>query len=418
MPDDLRVNSDRLWQSIMAMAEIGATPGGGVDRLALTDTDKAARDLFVEWCEAAGCTVTVDGLGNIFARRKGKSDRPAVLVGSHLDSQPLGGKFDGAYGVLAGLEIVRTLNDADIATQAPIEVVNWTDEEGVRFAAGMLASGAFAGLCEVDAVRAVADATGLALGEELDRIGYAGAAPVGGREIDSFFEAHIEQGPMLENADRAVAVVTGAQAQRCFRVTVVGEEGHAGTVPMDGRRDALLGAARMVDALNRLAFEFEPRPVITVGAMHVRPNSRNTISGRTTLTIDSRHPSGSTLAQIHQKIETSCRRIAAEAGLEVEITQTSERPAITFDPDRAQLLREVADRLAIPYLDLYSGAGHDACNLAHVAPSAMVFVRCAGGISHNERESATAADLAAGADLSLYAILARAGVAAATEYET
>ena len=400
------------------MAEIGATPGGGVDRLALTDTDKAARDLFIEWCEAAGCTISIDHLGNIFARRQGKYDRPAVLVGSHLDSQPLGGKFDGAYGVLAGLEIVRSLNDAEITTQAPIEVVNWTDEEGVRFAAGMLASGAFAGLYDVDAVRDVADSSGRALGEELDRIGYAGTAPVGGRAIDSFFEAHIEQGPMLEDAERAVAVVTGAQAQRCFRVTVTGEEGHAGTVPMDKRRDALLGAARMVDALNRLAFDYQPQPVITVGAMHIRPNARNTIAGRATFTIDSRHPDEDTLAHIHSAIESSCRKIAGEAGLEVEIAQTSERPAITFDPDRVRLLRQVADRLAVPYLDLNSGAGHDACNLARMAPSAMVFVRCAGGISHNERESATAPDLAAGADLLLYAILARAGVAAATEHQT
>ncbi len=411
MASNLRVDSERLWQSLMTMAEIGATSGGGVGRLALTDSDRAARDLFAKWCEEAGCTVTVDALGNMFARRAGaQDDRPPVMVGSHLDSQPLGGKFDGAYGVLAGLEIVRTLNDAGIRTEAPIDVVNWTDEEGARFSAGMGASGAFCGLLDPATVLAMEDPTGRTVGEELVRIGYAGPTPIGGRPLDSFFEAHIEQGPLLEAADLAAGVVTGAQAQRCFQVTVTGEEGHAGTVPMDRRRDALLGAARMIDALARLAFDFEPWPVITVAAMTVRPNARNTIAGEVTFTIDSRHPDDDTLAQIHAAMEAACGKIAAAGGLEVAFEQTSGRTAVTFDPERVELLRQVAGELAIPTLDLYSGAGHDACNLAQVAPSAMVFVRCAGGISHNERESADAPDLAAGADLLLHAILARAGV--------
>jgi N-carbamoyl-L-amino-acid hydrolase len=350
----------------------------------------------------------------MFARRAGaQDDRPPVMVGSHLDSQPLGGKFDGAYGVLAGLEIVRTLNDAGIRTEAPIEVVNWTDEEGARFSAGMGASGAFCGLLNPATVLEMEDSTGRSVGEELVRIGYAGTAPIGGRPLDSFFEAHIEQGPLLEAADLAAGIVTGAQAQRCFQVTVTGEEGHAGTVPMDRRRDALLGAARMVDALARLAFDFEPWPVITVAAMAVRPNARNTIAGEVTFTIDSRHPHDDTLAQIDAAMEAACSRVAAAGGLEVAFEQTSGRTAVTFDPDRVELLRRVASELAIPTLDLYSGAGHDACNLAQVTPSAMVFVRCAGGISHNERESADAPDLAAGADLLLHAILARAGATGA-----
>jgi len=412
MASNLRVDADRLWQSLMTMAEIGATSGGGVGRLALTDSDAAARDLFRRWCEDAGLTVSVDRLGNMFARRPGlEDDRPPVMVGSHLDSQPLGGKFDGAYGVLAGLEIVRTLNDAGVRTRAPIEVVNWTDEEGARFSAGMGPSGAFAGLLDVDTVRAMEDPTGRTVGEELERIGYAGPAPVGGRQLDSFFEAHIEQGPRLEDADLAAGIVTGAQAQRCFLVTVTGEEGHAGTVPMDRRRDALLGAARMIDALARLAFDFEPWPVITMAAMSVRPNARNTIAGEATFTIDSRHPDDATLEQIQAAMEGTCRRIAGDAGLAVEVALTSSRSAVTFDPDCVRLLHEVADRLAIPTMDLYSGAGHDACNLALMTPTVMVFVRCAGGISHNENESAEAPDLAAGADLLLHAILARARVA-------
>ncbi len=411
--DEIRVDGGRLWDSLMEMAEIGATPRGGVGRLALTDLDKRARDLFVRWCEAAGCTPRVDRMGNIFARRAGTEPaRPPVMTGSHLDSQPLGGKFDGAYGVLAGLEVVRALNDAGVRTRAPIDVAVWTDEEGARFRAGMMGSAIFVGHHPLEEALANADAHGRTMGEELARIGYAGAAPVGGIPVESFIEAHIEQGPLLEAEGKTIGVVLGAQGQRCFRVTVEGEEGHAGTLPMDRRRDALLGAARMIDALNAVAFKHDPRPVITVGALQVRPNSPNTIPGQTVFSIDSRHPDDGTLAAVAEEMHAACEGIAAEAGLEVILEQTASRGSVAFDAACVAAVRRAAEKLGTPHRDIYSGAGHDACNLALVAPTAMIFVPCEKGISHSEAENAKPADLAAGCDVLLQVLLERAGVAA------
>ncbi|MEE9586586.1 MAG: hydantoinase/carbamoylase family amidase, partial [Hyphomicrobiaceae bacterium] len=272
----IRADRDRLWASLMEMGRIGATAGGGVGRIALTDLDRQARDLFVHWCEEAGCTVRIDRMGNIFARRPGSDATLApVMTGSHLDTQPLGGKFDGIYGVLAGLEAVRAMNDAGVTTRAPIDVVVWTDEEGVRFS-GMLASGVFSGVYTLEEALARTDPDGVTMAAALEAIGYAGSEPVGGNPPRAFFEAHIEQGPILETEGKTVGVVMGAQGQRCFQVTVTGEEGHAGTLPMTLRRDALLGAARMVGAVNTIAFEHEPHPVITVGSFNPRPNSPNT----------------------------------------------------------------------------------------------------------------------------------------------
>ncbi len=408
--ESLRVDGRRLWASIMEMGKIGATAGGGCGRLALTDLDRQARDLFVGWCEGSGLQVRVDRMGNIFARRPGRDGtRPAVLTGSHLDTQPLGGRFDGIYGVLAGLEVARTMVDNGITTEAPVEVAVWTDEEGVRFGAGMLASAAFSGLADVERARAVTDVDGVSVAEALSRIGYDGPEPVGGRPIDSFFEAHIEQGPILEAEGKTVGVVVGAQGQRCFQVTVDGEEGHAGTLPMTQRRDALLGAARMIDALNGVAFRFEPTPVITVGHIRVRPNSRNTIPGQALFLIDSRHPDNDTLAAIRDTMGEACREIAANAGLGVEVVEISARQAVSFDDDCIALIRQSAESLGIPHRDMFSAAGHDACNLARWAPTGMIFVPCEGGISHNERENATPEDLAAGADVLLRTMLARAG---------
>ncbi|MFQ5774325.1 MAG: Zn-dependent hydrolase [Kiloniellaceae bacterium] len=408
--DAVRVNGARLWDSLMEMGRIGATPGGGVGRLALTDLDRQARDLFVHWCEAAGCTVRVDRMGNIFARRAGADNGLApVLTGSHLDTQPLGGKFDGIYGVLAGLEVVRALDDAGLATRRPIDVVVWTDEEGARFRAGMLASGVFAGLYALEDGLACADADGRTIGEELARIGYAGPEPVGGTPVEAYFEAHIEQGPILEAEGKTVGVVLGAQGQRCFRVGVEGEEGHAGTLPMDRRKDALLGAARMIDALNRAAFRHEPVPVVTVGALQVRPNSPNTVPGGAVFTIDSRHPDDATLAALAEDMQAECGRIAAEAGLAIAFEQTSERPSVAFDEGCIAAVRRAAERLGIAHRDIHSGAGHDACNLARAMPAGMIFVPCEKGISHNEMENARPEDLAAGCDVLLHVLLERAG---------
>jgi len=410
--DDVRINGDRLWQSHMEMAKIGATPKGGVARLALTDLDKQARDLFIGWCREAGCEIRVDQVGNIFASRAGMdSGRPPVMTGSHLDTQPLGGKFDGIYGVLAGLEVVRTLNEARIDTVAPLGVVVWTDEEGARFGGGTVGSDAFVKPEKLAHGLARKDIDGVTVGEALNAIGYAGDEPVGGFPVEAFFEAHIEQGPILERNALPVGVVLGAQGARYFTVTVDGEEGHAGTLPMDLRRDAMVGAARMIDALNGVAFEHDPRPVITVGQVKVRPNSRNTIPGQVIFSIDSRHPDNGTLATIETEMRAVCDEIASNLKLGVSVEKISERTSIAFDRSCVEAVAEAANGLGLPWQEIYSGAGHDACNLALIAPTGMIFVPCEGGISHNEQENARPHDLAAGCNVLLRVMAERAGIA-------
>jgi N-carbamoyl-L-amino-acid hydrolase len=407
---NLKIDGDRLWDSLMAMARIGATAKGGVCRLALTELDRDGRDLFVRWCEAAGCAVTVDRLGNIFARRPGRDPaRPPVLVGSHLDSQPTGGKFDGAYGVLAGLEVVRTLNDLGLETDAPVEVVCWTNEEGSRFSPPMMGSGAFAGVFTEDEIRARPDnVTGETVGAELKRIGYAGTAPVGGRPVGAYFEAHIEQGPILENDGKTIGVVTGAQGQHWYEVTVTGQEAHAGPTPMPLRRDALVGAARMIDAVNAIGNAHAPLACATCGFVEVKPNSRNTIPGEVFFTVDLRHPDDATLAAMDRELRDRCAAIAEDADVLVVISDFWRFPATPFDPDCVAAIRDGAERSGYSHRDIVSGAGHDAVYLARVAPAGMIFIPCEGGISHNEVESATRDDCAAGADVLLQAVLAQA----------
>lgn len=391
------IDRDRQWRSHMEMAEIGRTPAGGVCRRALTDEDKDSRDLFVRWAEQAGCVVRVDCMGNIFARRPGTdAGAPPVMTGSHLDTQPLGGRFDGAYGVLAGLEVVRALNDAGAETRAPIDIVVWTDEEGCRFSSKTMGSMVFAGLIGEDAVRAATDPDGRSFGDELARIGYAGPEACGGFPVKAYFENHIEQGPVLEQAGVPVGAVVGAQGQRCFLVTVTGEEGHAGTVPMDQRKDSFLGAARMADAINRAAFTFDPVPVATVAHVRVRPNSRNTISGETVFTIDSRHPDAEILLALEGAMTDACQGIAADMGLGLEMERTSLAAPVQFDAGCVDAVRRAAKARDIACMDVFSGAGHDACKMAGIAPSGMIFVPCEKGISHNELENATPDDLAAG----------------------
>lgn len=410
--ETMRVDQQRLWDSHMEMAKIGATANGGVGRISLTDLDRESRDLFVAWCRDAGLAVRVDQVGNIIARRAGVDDaRPPIMTGSHLDTQPLGGRFDGSYGVLAGLEVVRALNDAGVDTLAPIEIVNWTDEEGVRFGAGTIGSRAFSGRYGLDEALGKTDADGVTVGAALARIGYAGDEPVGGYPVAAFFEVHIEQGPILEKAALPVGVVLGAQGQRLFQVTVDGDEGHAGTLPMDQRRDALLGAARMIDAVNRVAFRYEPTPVITVGNIRVRPNSRNTISGQTVFSIDSRYPDDDALAEIAGAMRDACEGVAKAAGLGLDFQEISARGTVAFDEGVIETIRDAAERLQIFNLDLFSGAGHDACNMAGIVPSGMIFVPCEAGISHSEKENARAPDLAAGCNVLLHAMLDRAALA-------
>jgi N-carbamoyl-L-amino-acid hydrolase len=408
---NLQVNGERLWASLMALAEIGGTPKGGVCRLAASDLDGEARRRFIQWCEEAGCTVTFDRIGNIFARRPGRNpDLPPVMTGSHLDTQPTGGKFDGAYGVLAGLEIVRSLNDLGYETEAPIEIVAWTNEEGSRFSPAMLGSGAFAAVFDPEyALGRPDNVSGVTLGAELARIGFAGGAPVGGRKVAAYFEAHIEQGPILEANGNTIGVVTGAQGQRWYEVTVIGEEAHAGPTPMPRRKDALVGAARMIDTVNRIGHAHAPLACATVGFVQVSPNSRNTIPGRVFFTVDFRHPEDRVLTAMDRELREACEDIAAAARVEARVEEFWYFPPTPFDGALIGAVREAARAQGFAHQDIVSGAGHDAVYMARVAPTAMVFVPCAGGISHNETEDASPNDLAAGCSVLMNALLEAAG---------
>ncbi len=411
---NLKVNGERLWASLMELARIGATEKGGVCRLAASDLDGAARRLFISWCEAAGCTVSIDRIGNIFARLPGRNpDLPPIVSGSHLDTQPTGGRFDGAYGVMAALEVVRSLNDLGYETEAPIEIVAWTNEEGSRFSPAMVGSGVFAGVFDLEYGLARPDnATGVSLGAELARIGFAGSEPVGGRPVGAYFEAHIEQGPILEAAGLPIGVVTGAQGQRWYEITVTGQEAHAGPTPMPRRRDALVGAARMIDAVNRIGHAHAPYACATVGSLSLSPNSRNTIPGRVFFTVDFRHPDDAVLTAMDGELRAACRAAAATQNLEVEVAEFWYFPPTPFDPRLVAAVREAAAAQGYGHQDIVSGAGHDAVYVARVAPTAMVFVPCVGGISHNEIEDAKPEDLTAGCNVLFNAILEAADVAA------
>ena len=415
---NLQVNGERLWASLMELARIGATAKGGVCRLAASDLDGEARRLFIRWCEAAGCTVRVDRIGNIFARRPGRNPAlPPVMTGSHLDTQPTGGKFDGAYGVMAGLEVVRTLNDLGYETEAPIEIVAWTNEEGSRFSPAMIGSGVFAGVFDLAyGLDRPDNVSGVTLGAELARIGFAGPEPVGGRPLAAYFEAHIEQGPVLEAAGRTIGVVTGAQGQRWYEVTVTGQEGHAGTTPMPRRRDALVGAARMIDAVNHIGHAHAPDARATVGFVRVGPNSRNTIPGSVFFTVDFRHPEDAVLTAMDRALRDACARLAADSGgLAVAVEEFWYFPPTPFDPAMVAAVRRAAAAQGFSHQDIVSGAGHDAVYMARIAPTAMIFVPCKDGISHNEIEDARPADLAAGCTVLLNAVLERANAVIAAE---
>ena len=405
----LSINGRRLWDSLMEMAKIGATAKGGVCRLALTDLDREGRDLFVRWAKEAGCTITVDRMGNVYARRAGRDDALApVMTGSHADSQPTGGKFDGIYGVLGGLEVIRSLNDHGIETDRPIEVVIWTNEEGSRFAPAMVSSGVFAGVFTLEYGLSRADVDGKTMGQELVRIGYAGDAPVG-KPIHAAFELHIEQGPILEAEGKTIGVVTHAQGQRWYEVVFTGQESHAGPTPMPRRRDALVGAARVIELVNRIGHQFAPYACATVGMLQVHPNSRNVIPGRVFFTVDLRHPEDAVLAKMDAALREGIAKIAAEAKVEVsKLEQIFYYAPITFDGDCVASVRAAAQRFGYSHRDMVSGAGHDACYLAKVAPTSMVFVPCIGGISHNEIEDATPEWIEAGANVLLHAMLGRA----------
>lgn len=406
----LTVNGERLWQSLMAMAKIGATPRGGVKRIALTPEDKAGRDQFIAWCRALGLAITIDRMGNIFARREGADPTlPPVMSGSHLDTQPSGGRFDGCYGVMAALEVCRTLDDAGIITRHPIEIAVWTNEEGTRFTPVMEGSGVFAGKFSVEHAREQKDVNGVTMGEALDAIGYAGAAPCG-KPVAAYFEAHIEQGPVLENANEVIGVVTGGLGQRWFDITVTGMEAHAGPTPMHLRRDALQGAAQIVAAIDTIG-RAHPDTRATVGHMRVEPNSRNVIPGTVHFSVDLRAPTDVQLSAMEKKVRDAATRECAARKLDYAMVQTVYFPPTQFADACQNAVRAAAQRCGYPHRDIVSGAGHDAIYMAAVCPAGMIFVPCKDGISHNEIEDAKPEHITAGCNVLLQAVMEMAGVA-------
>jgi N-carbamoyl-L-amino-acid hydrolase len=408
---NVRVNGARLWDSLMEMAKIGATPKGGCKRLTLTDLDKESRQLFRKWCEAEGCSVKVDEMGNMFARRPGGDEALApVMMGSHLDTQPTGGKFDGALGVLGALEVVRSLNDLNIKTRRPIEVANWTNEEGSRYAPAMISSGVFAGVYDKEFAYARLDGEGKALGDELERIGFKGKEPVGGRPVHAFFELHIEQGPILEDESIDVGVVTHGQGQRWYEIRLTGFESHAGSTPMPRRKDALLGAARIVELVNTIGLSKAPLGVSTVGMLNPYPNSRNVIPGEAFMTCEFRHPIDETLSEMDVGLREGVEAITKTIGLTYDLKQVFYYAPVGFDPGCVEAVRRAAQRFGYSHRDIVSGAGHDACYLARVAPTSMVFTPCVDGVSHNESEDIKQEWSTAGANVLMHAVLEKAEI--------
>ncbi|HZH26013.1 MAG TPA: M20 family metallo-hydrolase [Azospirillaceae bacterium] len=393
------VNTGRLWRRHMDMAQIGALPNGGVNRPALSPLDAAARLKLVEWGRALGLSAAQDPIGNLFLRRPGRLSRaPVVLTGSHLDTQPKGGKFDGAYGVLAGLEALQAMDDAGVETRRPIELVAWTNEEGARFQPGCAGSAAFAGLVPLERLLAAVDRDGVVVRDALATVlASQPDLPIRalGQPVHAYLEAHIEQGPRLEREGCAIGVVTAIQGARWFAVEVTGEEAHAGTTPEVSRRDALVAALEMVAALRRVMHDPDDAVRFTVGRFDVRPGAPNTIPGQVFFTIDFRHPDAATLGRLGDQVEEVCRRHAGPCAVTVVETDTS--PPVVFDAGVMDRIRAAAVRLGLPSLDMPSGAGHDARSLAALCPTGMIFVPCERGISHNEAESAAPEDLAAGA---------------------
>lgn len=409
MARELAVNRDRLWSTLMEMGRIGALEHGGCRRTALSEDDRRGRELFISWCRDAGCEVRFDAVGNIHARWPGRdATRAAVATGSHLDTQPHGGKFDGIYGVLAGLEVVRSLNDAGLQTDAPIEVICWTNEEGVRFSPPLAGSLAFAGLVPVAQVHAARTLDGTTVRDDLQAAGYLGEESPGSQPLDCFVEAHIEQGPILEAQGRTIGVVTHIVGIRWSIVTVLGQDSHAGTTPMDKRRDALVGAAEMITALNAIACNEDGYARLTVGKLEVFPNSGATIPGKVRFVCDLRHPDPQTLDSLERRMHLKMRDLARARALDVQIEKSIDIAPLQFAPEMIAVVRARANELGYSNMDMLSGAGHDAMNVARVAPTGMIFVPCKGGLSHNEAESATPDDLAAGAHVLLHTLVARA----------
>ncbi|RKR70132.1 N-carbamoyl-L-amino-acid hydrolase [Acidovorax sp. 94] len=408
--ENLRINGDRLWASLMELAQIGATPKGGVCRLTLTDLDKQGRDLVTRWAREAGMTVTIDKIGNGFMRRPGRNNSlPPIMTGSHIDTQPTGGKFDGNYGVLAGIEVVRTLNDHGIETEAPIEVAFWTNEEGSRFVPVMMGSGVFAKAFTLEHAYAATDTEGKTVKGELERIGYIGDQEPGDHPIGAYFETHIEQGPVLEDNDKTIGVVSGVLGIRWFDCTVTGMEAHAGPTPMALRKDAMLAATRIMQDVVAAAHRHPPHGRGTVGMVQVFPNSRNVIPGRVKFSIDLRNSTDALVDAMAAEVKAFADQVAQEHGVQVHIEMVSSYPAQLFQPECVEAVGRAAAKLGYSHMPAVSGAGHDAVYMAKLAPSGMIFIPCKDGISHNEIEDAKPEHIEAGCNVLLHAMLERAG---------
>ncbi|MBS8259424.1 Zn-dependent hydrolase [Roseibium polysiphoniae] len=411
--ENLRINGDRLWDSLMDMAKIGPGVAGGNNRQTLTDADAEGRKLFQKWCEDAGMTMAVDTMGNMFMARPGTDpDALPVYMGSHLDTQPTGGKYDGVLGVLGGLEVVRTMNDLGIKTKHPIVVTNWSNEEGTRFAPAMLASGVFAGIHTQDWAYGKEDAEGKTFGDELKRIGWVGDEEAGARadKIHAMFELHIEQGPILEAEGKDIGVVTHGQGLWWLQVTVTGRDSHTGSTPMPMRRNAGLGMARMTELVHEIAMKHQPAAVGAIGHCDVYPNSRNVIPGKVVFTVDFRSPDQAILDGMKAEFEAKAPMIADELGLSVEIEEAGHFDPVTFDPGCVTAIRSAAERLGYSHQDIVSGAGHDACWINKVAPTAMIMCPCVDGLSHNEAEEISKEWATAGADVLFHAVVETAEI--------
>jgi N-carbamoyl-L-amino-acid hydrolase len=409
--ENLRINPDRLWDSIMEMAKIGPGVAGGNNRQTLTDEDGEGRRLFQRWCEEAGLEMGLDQMGTMFARREGTDpDALPVYVGSHLDTQPTGGRYDGVLGVLGGLEVIRTLNDLGIKTKHPIVVTNWTNEEGTRFAPAMLASGVFAGMHDQAWAYDRKDREGKRFGDELERIGWKGNEPVGQRKMKAFFELHIEQGPILDDEGVDIGVVTHGQGLYWLQVTLTGRESHTGSTPMPKRRNAGLGLARVTELVHEVAMDYQPDAVGAIGHIEVYPNSRNIIAGRAVFTIDIRSPDKQTLDEMRARIEDGIATICEALDISHEVEEVGHFDPVTFDEGCVKAIREAAERLGYSHRNIVSGAGHDACWINRVAPTAMVMCPCVDGLSHNEAEEITKEWARAGADVLFHAVVETAEI--------
>ena len=401
---NLQINPERLWNDLMESAAFGGTPKGGICRLTLTDLDRQVRDWFKSHCETLGLTVTVDEMGNMFARRAGQGkDVPPIAMGSHLDTQPTGGKFDGILGVLGALEAARTLVEAGYDTYAPIEVVNWTNEEGSRFAPGMLASGVFGGFYTPEAAAAIEDRAGIKFGDAIEQIGYRGKEKCGDHPLSAYFELHIEQGPILEKASEEIGVVTGIQGLRWYEITLTGQDAHAGTTPMGNRKNAMLGAARMVEKVEAIARAHGA--VGTVGMMEVKPNSRNVIPGEVFFTVDLRHPKADALSAMDGDLAVALRDVCGALKLKFVNTQVLDQQPVQFDLTCIESVRRATETMGFSNREMLAGASHDAAFVAKVAPTSMIFVPSRDGISHNEAEYSSKEQCAAGAQVLLHAVL-------------